>query len=308
MTIFTTPQQPGLGELFGQGFSQGLQMSLPQMIQEMAQKRKMQEFGEMIQKVQQQNLLGQMMPQGAEATGTPGQPLQGMMGQPGAQGGQDPYSMIASNPLLLAKAGELGFADVITKASEAGARQQKLAFEKEKFAKKFALEKRKQEVKEGVIPEAKKQEYSDLADQVGKLAKETNYFKRITPFSEEGAELNSLGEQMFAAIRDKVVKGNMSVPVFNYIRNAVTVRARDTNAQIQGKLNAFRRYAQLLEKGKDYSNFSIKDAKKLSGFRAQGGEQQPKALNKDMAQQFLNTAKGDKAKAREMAKEAGYTF
>lgn len=109
------------------------------MLQEMSQKRKMQEFGDMIQKVQQQNLLGQMMPQGTEGTGMPGQPLQNMVGQPVAQAGQDLYSTIASNPLLLAKAGELGYADVITKAAEAGARQQKLSFEKEKFAKKLGL-------------------------------------------------------------------------------------------------------------------------------------------------------------------------
>lgn len=44
MSIFTTPQQPGLGELFGQGFSQGLQQSLPDLLKSFEGQRQSQKM------------------------------------------------------------------------------------------------------------------------------------------------------------------------------------------------------------------------------------------------------------------------
>jgi len=187
--------------------------------------------------------------------------------------------------------------------------QGQIAKEKMGIAReKLELEKRKQLLEEGVIPETKRRSYAGVADQVEKLMKQASWSKRITPFSEEGAEIKALGEQMFAAIRDKVVKGNMSKPVFDYIKNTITVKPTDTNAMIQGKLNAFRRYINSFKEGEDYSNLSVADVMKIGGKRNSDLIEKETTLNKNQAQKFLEAAKGDKEKARQMARDAGYTF
>ena len=132
MSIFTIPREPGALEKLTEGFTKGAQISLPQVLKDISERQKLEQFGKLYQQVTGQSLGG------GQPTADGGQPLaqgqQNMAGMGGQQAqGQDFFSTIASNPMLAAAAKNLGFSDIVKTGAEQGYKQQKLGMEERKL-------------------------------------------------------------------------------------------------------------------------------------------------------------------------------
>jgi len=126
----------------------------------------------------------------------------------------------------------------------------------------FAGQREQQKISPEQLDAKQKQErYVGVANRIEELIQPG--LKSRTPFTAQGreraAEINSLGEQMFAAVRGDIIKGNMNQKVFDFLKKRVTASASDTNATIKGKLSGFRQIIGL----QDYSNLTKNDIKRV---------------------------------------------
>lgn len=104
--------------------------------------------------------------------------------------------------------------------------------------------------------------------------------------AEQIGEFESLSGALEALLVDKVSRGTLSNARFRYITETLLPKPNDREATIRGKLKALSKELKLdLPKTLD-----------------------SKTLTTDQAQQFLQQAKGDKEKARKIARTKGYEF
>lgn len=104
--------------------------------------------------------------------------------------------------------------------------------------------------------------------------------------AEQVGEFESLSGALEALLVDKVSRGTLSNARFKYITETLLPKPNDREATIRGKLKAL--------------------SKELGLERPESLES--KKLTKEAAQKILDQAKGDKEKARKIAKAQGYEF
>ena len=106
---------------------------------------------------------------------------------------------------------------------------------------------------------------------------------------EDRAEFDTLGASIEAALLPLLNKGVLSKSRFEFILKNIP-NSKDTIGKIKGKIKALEREF------------------KISLPALHGEEKESKTLDKEMAMKFLKAAKGNKDKARELAKKSGYVF
>ena len=104
--------------------------------------------------------------------------------------------------------------------------------------------------------------------------------------AESVGEFESLSGALEAQLVDKVSRGTLSNARFKYITETLLPKPNDREATIRGKLKALSK------------ELNLQLPKTLDS----------KMLTSEKAQDFLNQAKGDKEKARKIARAKGYDF
>lgn len=104
--------------------------------------------------------------------------------------------------------------------------------------------------------------------------------------AEDVGEFEALSGALEAQLVDKVSRGTLSNARFKYITETLLPKPNDRAATIKGKLKALQKELDLTKP------FETKN----------------KILTTELAQEFLDLAKGDKEKARRIAKMKGYEF
>lgn len=268
----------GIGEALGAGIGQGVSAGLQGLLGSYFKER---------QQARQLDQLSKALGFTAQAATTPD--INNQMPIEETSGSSPQVSnieRIATNPEVMTRLAAINpnMASQVQKMYENQLAREKFAFEKEKEQRKRGL----------VTPEAKER-ITDVFQRQEELLKRGNiglgsYPKLLTEAGrEDRAEFDTLGAAIESQLLPLLNKGVLSKPRFDYLLKNIP-SSSDTQAKIRGKIKALKREFELLEN----KNGSIKS--------------EAKQLDKDMAQKFLKVAGGNKDKARELAKKAGYTF
>jgi len=272
-------QQPSLAELLGAGMgagiSTGIQNKLDLMLKEKANQQQMERLGQMLGFDQPEELVETTdIAEGEEA------PKKTALEQRETQ-----LEKLATNPMAMME---------LAQSNPQVANQIQSMYTN-------LLNRRKEERKVGFVTPETQTRMTDVLSRQLDLLKDKNIGFAMTPklLTEKGredrAEFDTLGASVEAALLPLLNKGVLSKSRFDYILGNIP-RSSDTIGKIKGKIKALEREFDIKLPG-----LKEKDA-------AETTKVTDKELTKDMAQKFLKAAKGDKEKAREVARKAGYNF
>ena len=261
-------QAPGLAELLGAGVSQGLQTGLATLLEEKKKKAQLDSLNKLLN-------LQQESPQAPEE----GSLVSGKQEPPR----QTNVERIATNPQAMMALSQIN--------PQAASQVQKM-YDSQLAREKFEFEKEKEEKKKGEITPEKKEQMKDVFRRQVELLGSGNIGLAASSSlltekgREERAEFDTLGASIEAALLPLLNKGVLSKPRFDFILKNIP-KSTDTIGKIKGKMKALSR------------EFNIEQP---------SFEETQKELSREMAEKFLKAAQGDKEKAREQAKKAGFNF
>lgn len=161
------------------------------------------------------------------------------------------------------------------------------------------LEREKLEKSE--IASKEKEDLTDIVNNLSKLAPKVGPGKILNRLTSEGrearGEFDTLALGLENIAKEMVGKGTMSQARFKYLTERLP-SSSNTESKNRGILKAWKKILHLSEK--DFEKKYKSEIEKESA--------EEKILSKDLATKFLKMAKGNKDKARELARKNGYSF